>query len=103
MGTETLYEGDKQVVKQFHVFERKAFQVALDSSLADNEGELLLQENGRFCGANRTECDGVSIFFCDFNKKITQNFSNTFQVAQLPQPLVLKVKHVPACVAMLSE
>ena len=60
IGQEILYEGDKQVVKEFHVFERKAFQISLDSSLADNEGDLILQEQGRFCGANRPECNGVS-------------------------------------------
>jgi len=61
IGQEILYEGDKQVVKEFHVFERKAFQISLDSSLADNEGDLILQEQGRFCGANRPECNGAFV------------------------------------------
>ena len=58
IGQETIHDGDKLITKEFHIFERKAFKVALDSSLVDHNGELIMEEDGRMCGANRTECGG---------------------------------------------
>ena len=61
IGTETIYENGKSSIKEFHIYERKPFKVPVDSSLADHNGELRLEENGRLCGANRPECGGVSL------------------------------------------
>ena len=64
IGYETVYEGDKQEMKEFHIFERRGFKVPADSSLATHEGEMRLEEEGRLCGANRPECTGVRFLSC---------------------------------------
>jgi len=58
IGYETVYEGDKEEIKEFHIFERRGFKVPAESSLATHNGEMRLEEEGRLCGANRPECTG---------------------------------------------
>ena len=62
IGYETVYEGDKEEIKEFHIFERRGFKVPAESSLATHNGEMRLEEEGRLCGANRSECTGVRNF-----------------------------------------
>ena len=63
IGSEIIYEGSQQKIKEFHIFERKEFEVPVSSSLATHDGEMRLEEEGRTCGANRPECSGVSFRF----------------------------------------
>jgi len=58
IGTETVHDGMRETVKQFHSFERKGYKISENSNIKDYNGDIALTETGYFCGANRTECSG---------------------------------------------
>ena len=64
-GVETIrYEDDDGQEREFDVdykiYDRTVFTVYEDTSFYDYNGELEFNEDAVMCGANRTECSGVS-------------------------------------------
>ena len=71
-GVETVhYEDDDGDEKEFNVdykiFDRRSFRVYEDTSFFDYEGEVEFKEDAISCGANRTECSGVSAYIDMFS------------------------------------
>ena len=64
-GVETIrYEDDEGQEREFDVdykiYDRTVFTVYEDTSFYDYNGDLEFNEDAVMCGANRTECSGVS-------------------------------------------
>ena len=66
-GVETIrYEDDDGQEREFDVdyktYDRTVFTVYEDTSFYDYNGDLEFNEDAVMCGANRTQCSGVSYF-----------------------------------------
>ena len=94
IGQETVHDGDKLITKEFHIFERKAFKVALDSSLVDHNGELIMEEDGRMCGANRTECGGVQFFNCKIVLTFKRHTTRDNRTRHRLRVMLMAIAHV---------
>ena len=63
-GTETIYYGKGERLDiEFDVYDRVPFIVFENNEFWDYDGPVILQEDAQICGANRTECSGVSRYW----------------------------------------